>query len=84
MSFDVVAEKTENLCGYKPTGEQVLSFLKDLKREESLQETHSTISSLVTPPNSLRSTQVPRAFDQIQAVIQLMRNGEIYSKAFAW
>ena len=27
-----VAEKTESLCGYKPTDEQVLDFLKSLKR----------------------------------------------------
>ena len=33
--LDVVAEKTENLCGYKPTGEQVLDFLKNLERVES-------------------------------------------------
>ena len=28
-----VAEKTESLCGYRPADEQVLSFLKSLKRE---------------------------------------------------
>ena len=28
-----VAEKTENLCGYRPTDEQVLDFLKSLKIE---------------------------------------------------
>ena len=28
-----VAEKTESLCGYKPTDEQVLDFLKSLKRK---------------------------------------------------
>ena len=28
----VVARKTESLCGYKPTSEQVLNFLKNLKR----------------------------------------------------
>ncbi len=28
-----VAEKTESLCGYRPTDEQVLDFLKSLKRE---------------------------------------------------
>ena len=28
-----VAEKTENLCGYRPADEQVLNFLKSLKRE---------------------------------------------------
>ncbi len=28
-----VAEKTENLCGYRPKDEQVLDFLKSLKQE---------------------------------------------------
>jgi predicted type IV restriction endonuclease len=28
-----VAEKTESLCGYRPTDEQVLNFLKSLKRK---------------------------------------------------
>ena len=30
LLLEVVAEKTENLCGYRPTDEQVLSFLKKL------------------------------------------------------
>jgi len=29
--LDVVAEKTESLCGYRPTNEKVLTFLKKLK-----------------------------------------------------
>ena len=33
--LEVVAEKTESLCGYRPTGEQVLDFLKTLERVES-------------------------------------------------
>ena len=32
--LDVVAEKTESLCGYKPTGGQVLDFLKSLEKTE--------------------------------------------------
>ena len=31
--LDVVAEKVENLCGYRATDEQVLDFLKSLKSE---------------------------------------------------
>ena len=31
--IEVVAEKTESLCGYKPTGEQVLDFLKNLDKD---------------------------------------------------
>lgn len=42
-----VAEKTESLCGYKPTNEQVLDFLKGLKRETELQV--KQVSSPTTP-----------------------------------
>ena len=31
--LDVVAEKTDSLCGHKPTNEQVLDFLKSLERK---------------------------------------------------
>ena len=30
--IDIMAEQTESLCGYQPTGEQVLDFLKSLDR----------------------------------------------------
>ena len=33
-----VAEKTESLCGYRPTDEQVLDFLKSLERKIGLDE----------------------------------------------
>ena len=33
--LDVVAEKTESLCGYRPTDEQVLDFLKTLEGVKS-------------------------------------------------
>ena len=42
-----VAEKTESLCGYKPTNEQVLNFLKGLKRETELHV--KQVSSPTTP-----------------------------------
>jgi hypothetical protein len=32
--LEVVADKVESLCGYKPTNQQVLSFLKSLPRTE--------------------------------------------------
>ena len=32
-----VAEKTESLCGYRPTDEQVLSFLRSLKPEREIE-----------------------------------------------
>ena len=34
--IDVVAEKVESLCGYRPTDEQVLNFLKSLERKTEL------------------------------------------------
>ena len=37
--LDVVAEKVESLCGYRPTDEQVLDFLKDLGRKTKLEPT---------------------------------------------
>ena len=72
----VVAEKTESLCGYKPTSEQVLNFLKNLKREKSLGETHSPIPPSPAPPDSSDSITVPRGCDQSRAVIQLLRDGK--------
>lgn len=75
--IDVVAEKTESLCGYKPTGEQVLDFLKNLKREESPEETRSSIS-----PDPSGSKTGRKGFDQVQAVIQLMRTGKSHNEAF--
>ena len=50
-----VAEKTESLCGYRPTDEQVLGFLKDLQRKTELatrrtQKTRQT-RLVVTMPN---------------------------------
>lgn len=33
LLLEVVAEQVENLCGYRPTDEQILDFLKSLKRE---------------------------------------------------
>ena len=79
--IEVVVDKTESLCGYKPTNEQVLDFLKSLKREKSLEEIHSPMPPSLIPPDPPRPTKIPRGFDQIQAVIQLMRKGEIYAKA---
>ena len=48
----VVAEKTESLCGYRPTDEQVLSFLKSLKQEQEIKR----------PPNGKNLTRNPGLF----------------------
>ena len=41
--LDVVAEKVESLCGYRPTNEQVLGFLKDLGRKTKSEPTETRI-----------------------------------------
>ena len=49
-----VAEKTESLCGYKPTDEQVLDFLKSLKIGTELENGREDLRNkglLVTMPN---------------------------------
>ncbi len=50
-----VAEKTESLCGYRPTDEQVLGFLKDLQRKTKPKNGPDPLSwnkgLLVTMPN---------------------------------
>ena len=77
--IDVVAEKTESLCGYKPTDEQVLDFLQSLKREKSPEEAHSPISPV------LRHS-APKGFDVVQdyliPVIRLMREGKSHTETF--
>ena len=79
--IEIVADKVESLHRYKPTGEQVLNFLKSLRRENLLEETHSPMPMSLIPPDPPSPTKIPRGFDQIQAVIRLMRKGEIYAKA---
>ena len=45
-----VAEKTESLCGYRPTDEQVLDFLKSLDRKTEPEDIHPS------PISPVRST----------------------------
>ena len=57
-----VAEKTESLCGYRPTDEQVLSFLKCLeKKTEGRVERSLSQSNPLRQPSPVRSRtlQVP-------------------------
>ncbi|MDE0425020.1 MAG: hypothetical protein OXN25_09145 [Candidatus Poribacteria bacterium] len=44
--IDIVAEKTESLCKYRPTDEQVLDFLKSLKRETELDRRETSAPSV--------------------------------------
>ena len=67
--LDVMAEKTESLCGYKPTGEQVLAFLKDLDREDP----HS--GEVPAPPIQ---KELPSPIDKkaLRQLVVTMPNGE--------
>ena len=74
--LDVVSEKTESLCGYRPTNEQVLGFLKDLERktESDRREPLSPPISLIQPtPRRGTSRQKSR---QTRLVVT-MPNGEV-------
>lgn len=59
-----VAEKTESLCGYKPTDEQVLGFLKDLERKTELDRRETSAPSVPsgqpTQPRTGRTQQKPQ------------------------
>ena len=71
-----VAEKTENLCGYRPTDEQVLNFLKSLKKETELNIERSLVSSNTVPTflnkKSSRQSKAPAKFIDV-----IMPNGEV-------
>ena len=82
----VVVEKVESLYGYKPTGEQVLNFLKSLRRENLLEETHSPMLPSPIPLTPSSSTKGPKGYNQVRdyliPIIQSMRKGEKHTEAF--
>lgn len=51
MLLDVISEKVESICGFKPTQKQILSYLK------SLQQT--TATTIITEPPAKVSTTAP-------------------------
>lgn len=71
-----VAEKTESLCGYKPTDEQVLGFLKDLERKTELdrRETSAPPVPFVQPaqPRTRRTQKAPQT-----RLVVTMSDGEV-------
>ena len=71
-----VAEKTESLCGYRPTDEQVLDFLKSLKRETELGRREASSPSVPsvqsTQPRTRRTQKAPQT-----RLIVTMPNGEV-------
>ena len=70
-----VAEKTESLCGHKPTDEQVLTFLKSLKKEAELDRrvAHTQPISPVQPAPRYR---VEKQKTQQTRLVVTMPNGE--------
>ena len=71
-----VAEKTESLCGHRPTDEQVLTFLKSLKKETELDQrvAHTQpISPLQPAPHHRIEKQKAPA----KRLVVTMPNGEI-------
>ena len=78
--LDVVAEKTESLCGYRPTDEQVSDFLKSLERKTESQDSYPLP---VSPVQSTLSRR-PRTRNAPQTRLRVtMPNGEVieHSKA---
>ena len=67
--IDVVVEKTESLCGYKPTSEQVLDFLKSLKKEGSQPREEPSLP--IRPRRSSTSGKKPPT-----RLVVTMSNGE--------
>ncbi len=68
-----VAEKTESLCGYKPTDEQVLDFLKDLERKTELDRRGPSSPSGQPTQSRARGTQnTPQ-----KRLVVTMSNGEV-------
>ncbi len=70
-----VAEKTENLCGYRPTDDQVLSFLKNLEKKTELSQ-RGPLSPTTSPvqPGPRRQSRKQKS-PQIRLVVT-MPNGE--------
>ena len=67
--LDVVAEKVESLCGYKPTDEQVLGFLRNLEQRTE-----------PVPPNPVptpKPTPMPTSTEEIivSKAVQKVTNG---------
>ena len=67
--LEIIAEKTENLCGDKPSSEQVLRFLRTLR----LAETHP---KEVTPPPAQQEPQNAIRTKQPSRFVVTMPDGE--------
>lgn len=69
LLIGVVAKKTESLCGYTPTAEQVLDFLKNLNRDTLHPRKVPTSPRQEDPPS-------PTAQKGLRHLVVTMPNGE--------
>ena len=74
-----VAEKTENLCGHRPTDKQVLTFLKSLKKETELDRSVADIQPIspvsrvqLAPHHGSKKQKAPP-----KCLVVTMPNGEV-------
>ena len=74
--LDVVAEKTESLCDYRPTNEQVLDFLKSLKKERE-QDQQEARSLRTPPPTFLNKRSNIQSKAPAKRLVVTMPNGEV-------
>ena len=72
--IDVIAEKTENLCGYRPPAEQVLDFLSSLELRSP--EREATQPREVSPPLIRQNSPTPRRRRARTRLDVTMPNGE--------
>ena len=71
-----VAEKTESLSGYKPTDEQVLSFLRDLERKTELDRRETSPPSVPSAQSAQPRTRRAQKAPQTRLVVT-MPNEEV-------
>ena len=74
-----IAEKTESLCGYRPTDEQVLGFLKDLQRKTELDLRETSPPSVLSVPPTQRPTRRTQKTRQTRLVVT-MPNGKVIER----
>ena len=71
-----VAEKTESLCGYRPTDEQVLGFLKGLERKTEPDRRETSPPSVLSVQPTQRPMRRTRKVRQTR-LVATMPNGEV-------
>ena len=74
--LDVVAEKTKSLCDHRPTNEQVLDFLKSLKKERELDQQEAR-SLRTPPPTFLNKRSNIQSKAPAKRLVVTMPNGEV-------